>query len=114
MTVMNKDKARNTGLRTRLQQIALMAFAAAAVLFLETPARATSFANGNFALTSDSSLANGQAIHVLGGTGTGYGYGVTDWAQRTSSTCPSGSSTPNNGNAALAFVYTNGSQADTS
>jgi hypothetical protein len=98
-----------------------MALAAAAVLFLAAPARANSFANGNFALTSDSTLANGQAVSVYGATGTGYGYNITDWGQclsTTSPACPSGNSsssgTPTgNGNAALAFVYTYGAQADT-
>jgi hypothetical protein len=113
MTVKIKDQARNTGLQTRLHRAALVTFAAAALLAVGTPARASSFANGNFALTSDSTLANGQAINVMGATGTGYGYTVTDWSVCTSATCPSGSNTPNNGNAALAFVYTNGSQANT-
>lgn len=113
MTVTIKDQARNTRLQARLRGTALMTFAAAACLAIGTPARANSFANGNFALTSDSTLANGQAINVMGATGTGYGYTVTDWSTCTSATCPSGSSTPNNGNSALTFVYTYGSQANT-
>jgi hypothetical protein len=116
MTVKTIDKARK-----RPHPAVLMVLAAASFVVMDTPARANSFANGNFALTSDSTLANGQAVSVFGGTGTGYGYNITDWSQclpTTTPACPSGNSstagTPTgNGNTALAFVYTYGSQANT-
>jgi hypothetical protein len=111
MTVKTTGKVRYTGSHGKHHRLAVMAFAAAALVVLDTPARANSFANGNFALTSDSTLANGQAVSVFGATGTGYGYNITDWAECTSATCPSGSSTPSNGTSALAFVYTYGAQA---
>jgi len=111
VTVAYKDKTRNVEPRTMLHRLAVIVVAAAAILVLEPPAGANSFANGNFALTSDAGLTNGQAVSVFGATGTGYGYNVTDWAECTSGTCPSAGNTPNNGTSALAFVYTYGAQA---
>lgn len=97
----------------RAPRTAVLAIAAAAALAAtQVPARAStsSFTNGNFASTTDSNLTNGTALNVYGADSSGYS--INNWAACTSATCPSGSNTPNNGNNALAFLYTYNSQGD--
>jgi hypothetical protein len=113
VTVKITDKARNTGSITRLHYVAFMAFAAAAFLAVHAPAMASSFTNGNFSSTSDSSLLNGQAINIYGSSSNNTTYSLSSWYQCTSTSgCPSGTTlATGNGSSALAFLYTYGAQA---
>lgn len=88
---------------------AALILAAAAIAGFQIPAQAGLLSNGNFAGTSDSGLTNGQAINIYGASSNN----LTSWSQCTSSSnCPSGTTATGNGNNALAFLYTYGSQAD--
>jgi PEP-CTERM motif len=103
-------------LRRRLRYGALTAVAAAGFVAAQIPAMATSsFTNGNFLSTNDSSLLNGQAINIYGSSSNNTTYAVTGWSQCLSTTtpaCPSGTSlATGNGSSALAFLYTYGAQA---
>jgi hypothetical protein len=100
----------------RLHKIALVLLFAAALPCFEASARANAIVNGNFAATSNSGLVNGQAMQIYGATANT----VTGWSECTYSagppivsTCPSGATTPTNGNNALGFLYTYGAQAVT-
>ncbi len=73
----------------------------------------TSFTDGNFASSTDSSLTNGTAINIYGSGAGSSSYTLNGWSDCTSAICPSGASTPNNGTNTLAYLYTYGSQAAT-
>jgi hypothetical protein len=90
-----------------------MVFASAAFLAVHAPAMATSFTNGNFSSTTDSSLVNGQAINIYGSSSNNTTYSLSSWSQCTSTSgCPSGATlATGNGASALAFLYTYGAQA---